>query len=80
MSISNQTRREMRESGMGDSRRNGMDDGWRRPDPRHCYPYAIQREVVITPAVAAALDKMEAKFGMVKAVPIEEVASDTPEF
>lgn len=80
MSISKQIRDDMRQAGMGEKRSGGMDDGWRRPDPRHCHPYAYQPEVVITPAVRAALGKMEEKFGVGKTVCVEEVASDTPNF
>lgn len=81
MSISQQTRDEMRQAGLMDqSRRTRMDDGWRRPDPRYCHPYAYQREVVATPAVRAALSQMEAKFGVEKTVPVEQVAHDEIQF
>ena len=53
---------ELRQCGVSSPRR-APDDGYQRPDPRYCYDYGPAKpEVVATPAIKAAMSRMEEKF------------------
>lgn len=44
------------------------DDGYQRPDRRYCHPYPDRVEVRCTPAIKAAIAKMEEKLGVDQAI------------
>lgn len=80
---------ELRQTGVS-APRSGPSDGYRRPDPRHCHDYGPAKpEVVVTPAIKAAMGRMESILAkraakqaadtMAKTMGVEALAPDEAE-